>query len=487
MENATPKNNLPNTREIKTDRMKVPAVFLTAQNIKEEIFEQIERVAENEKIFKKIAILSDAHLKKNVLSPEGTIVASEGFILPQMLDTALNCGMRIIKTDLHDYELTPEKIQALFLALQKEIPTKKYFAEPVPYYLAKRVLLQGSVALEKYYDFRIKNEISNTYANGNFFNNPLLKSFTPAEDEIFKIIPEIFVKMSRYRYGILGATDSHSITLSRVESILDQGINDMLMDIKEGQYILTMHTGSGIIGRYISYLYSPQKQKLIHKIPVEISKRLFTKEAKIKYKKVEKALHEFRDNPNQFGFAENSEEGRMSLQAYLMAGNIGFANRAMLSHKVDLILEKFFNRVVDLNLLYDAPHVFIDKERQDEKELFIHRNGAVRAQKYETVYVAPFMQTFGYIGVGTKENQETFFSANHEIGKIEDVDPEFLKKLSSENNTTNEVLILNKDGMKKVSSEIQHELYAETIAKEMEANKIFKIVAKIKPIAILTY
>ena len=177
----------------------------------------------------------------------------------------------------------------------------------------------------------------------------------------------------------------------------------------------------------------------------------------------------------------------MSLQAYLMAGNIGFANRAMLSHKVDLILEKFFNRVVDLNLLYDAPHVFIDKERQDEKELFIHRNGAVRAQKYETVYVAPFMQTFGYIGVGTKENQETFFSANHEIGKIEDVDPEFLKKLSSENNTTNEVLILNKDGMKKVSSEIQHELYAETIAKEMEANKIFKIVAKINPIAILTY
>ena len=56
-------------------------------------------------------------------------------------------------------------------------------------------------------------------------------------------------------------------------------------------------------------------------------------------------------------------------------------------------------------------------------------------------------------------NEETFFSANHEIGKAKELG---------------------------IPKEKQKE-YAEKIVKEMEKNKIIKLVAKLEPIEILTY
>ncbi len=453
------KNISDNQKELQTDKMKVPAVFLTGQKIREEILEQVEKVAESNRI-SEVAILSDVHQKKNVFSPEGSVVISDNSILPQMLDTALNCGMRIIKTDIKEDEMTPEKISELFSALKKNIPTRTYFGEIIPYSLAKKVLIQGSLALKNHFSFRIKNEIENTYAQGNFFNVPSFQKFSLAEEDIFQVIPEIFVKMSRYRYGILGATDSHSVMLCRIDSIVDEVVAEKL-GIKKGQYVLTMHTGSGIIGRYIAYLYSPQKQRLAHKIPVEIGKFLFNKKAKEKYSKIEKELKNFKNDPNNFGFDIDSQLGKMCLQAYLMAGNVGFANRAVIADKIDKVLENVLGRNVNLELLYDAPHVFLDRE----KEKIIHRNGAVPAHKDEPVYIAPFQNTFGYLGMGTGENPEAFDSANHEIGKLEDIDQKFLESFS----------------------ENKYEFYAEVMAKEMEENKLIKLAAKIKPIATLSY
>ncbi|PJA87773.1 MAG: hypothetical protein CO140_02505, partial [Candidatus Moranbacteria bacterium CG_4_9_14_3_um_filter_40_7] len=42
-----------------------------------------------------------------------------------MLDSATNCGMRVILTDLAGKELTEENIKNLFAELQKNIPSKK--------------------------------------------------------------------------------------------------------------------------------------------------------------------------------------------------------------------------------------------------------------------------------------------------------------------------------------------------------------------------
>jgi hypothetical protein len=77
----------------------------------------------------------------------------------------------------------------------------------------------------------------------------------------------------------------------------------------------------------------------------------------------------------------------------------------------------------------------------------------------EPVLIAPFADSFGYIGVGTDENQGTFFSANHEIGKSKD-------------------LGIIPD---------QYAGYSAGIIKEMEENKIIKLVAKLETIKTLTY
>lgn len=420
--------------------MKVPAILFSSDNTlpREGTLEQIEKLAENQKLFHHIAVLSDAHLKPGIINPTGSVIASEKDIIPEAIDAAPNCGMRAVLTDLSTQELTKEKISELFVNLRSTIPSKKLTGTRISFQKVLEIFRSGSLALKNDFNFRTVNEIKNTYKNGNFFRADNL----PSGKDILGSLPKAIIHIAKYRLGLLGATTSHFLSLMRVASIENSGLAESL-GLRQGQYIFFMHTGSSIVGRYTASLYTKRKIKdLSQKIILFLIKIFST----------------------IYG-----DKKEIALRA---TGNYGFANRTLITHKLDETLEKVFKRQINLALLYDAPHVYFDREEHFGKSVFIHRNGANRAygpQKMgghttfgktgEPVLIAPFANGVGYIGVGTDENQDTFFSANHEIGKIKDfnIQPD------------------------------RYGSYAEAIIKEMEENKIIKPIAKLELIKTLTY
>ncbi|MFA4817363.1 MAG: RtcB family protein [Parcubacteria group bacterium] len=434
-------NLAPNQREIKTETMQVPAIlFSSKKNVPEkETLDLVEKLAESPEIFHHIAVLSDAHPKLNIINPTGSVVASENNIIPEVMDAAPNCGMRVILTDLTEQNLTPEKMNGLFQDLRSAIPSKKIIGARISFQKVLDIFRNGSSALKNTFNFRTANEIENTYKNGNFFPADNL----PSEKDILQKLPKAIIRIGKCRLGLLGATNSHFLSLTRVASVENFELAEKL-GLKQGQYVFFMHTGSSIVGRYAASLYTSRKIKnLLQKIILSMIK--FTTN-KVKLDNLE--------------------------TVFRAAGNYGFANRTLITHKLDQTLEKVFERQVKLGLLYDAPHVYFDREKHYGKDVYVHRNGANRAfgpQKMsghltfektgEPVLIAPFADGFGFIGVGTDENQGTFFSANHEIGKAKE-------------------LGITPD---------QYENYAAGILKEMEENKIIKIVAKLETIKTLTY
>ncbi|HRY82176.1 MAG TPA: RtcB family protein [Candidatus Moranbacteria bacterium] len=428
-----------NKKKFQTGKMKVPAFLFSAKNTfsGDDTLEKVEKIGENENIFHHIAILSDAHSKLNIKNPTGSVVASEN-ILPEMLDAAPNCGMRVVLTDLNDIEMTAENIKKLFDNLKKNIPSKKIIGTKISGEMVSDIFRHGSMALKEKFTIRTKNEFENTYHHGNFFGDKKI-----SKEEISGAIPKIISWIAKFRLGLLGATSSHFIHLMRVSSVEDEN-SAKILRVRNGQYLFFMHTGSSIVGRYAASLYTPRFIK-------SFSQRLILFFIKLISPPIDK---------------KNIDT------AFRAVSNYGFANRTLITYEIDRGLEEIFARAVSTKLLYDAPHVYFDEEMHFGRKVTIHRNGANRAlgpskmashalfsQTGEPVLVSPFASEIAYIGVGTDQNEETFFSANHEIGKAKELG---------------------------IPKEKQKE-YAEKIVKEMEKNKIIKLVAKLEPIEILTY
>ena len=123
-----------NKKELQTEEMKVPAILHVSDDLlpNDETLAQIENLAKDERLFHHVASMSDVHSKKGRKVPTGSVVATENTFLPQMNDTAPNCGMRLVKTNLMDENVTPEIIDKLFQELVKTVPTKKYVGTPIP-------------------------------------------------------------------------------------------------------------------------------------------------------------------------------------------------------------------------------------------------------------------------------------------------------------------------------------------------------------------
>ncbi|EKE20165.1 MAG: hypothetical protein ACD_8C00047G0007 [uncultured bacterium] len=451
-------------QEMKNKNEPGSGIFFVAENEKpnEQILQSIQDLTKEPKIDQPVAVLSEAHKKPIIKSPSGTVVASSLHMLPEVMDAAPNCGMRVIKTDLKDEEMTSENIELLFDEIKKTIPTGGLSGEVISKNLANEIFASGTSALTKRFELRTLNEMGNTYENGNFFK--------PAQHQLLadptKSIPSIIKWIAKFRLNLLGATNSHFLYLAKISEITNPEKAEAL-GLKDGQYVFFMHTGSSIVGRYTASLYTPRKIKSF------LQRTIVSFLRKVSPQRIISILPSARKtNDALFAYDGESEAGKMFFSALGAVSNYGFANRALITRSLDFTLEKFFKRQVEMDLLYDAPHVFLSRERQSDKTLWIHRNGANRAfgpslmsdheifQKTgEPVLIAPFEGTAGFIGVGTDENSLSYYSANHEIGKIKDlsITPEEYKE------------------------------HGEKIIFEMEKNKLITLVAKVEPIKVLTY
>ncbi|KKQ47208.1 MAG: hypothetical protein US66_C0016G0007 [Candidatus Moranbacteria bacterium GW2011_GWD2_37_9] len=202
------------------------------------------------------------------------------------------------------------------------------------------------------------------------------------------------------------------------------------------------------------------------------------------------------------GYEADSLEGKMYLTAHQASANFGFANRAVLTDNLDRALERVFGRQVELDLLYDTPHIFNRKENHFGEDVWVHRNGTVSAdgpqrmknhplfsQTGEPVFIPSSMSTPAYLGVGTDENDSSFFSASHGTGKRAESqeDAAHNKKELFEKMEKRHVKLYNAASKGVVLQDSSYYKDIEEVISGMEENKIIKSVVKMQPVAVLMY
>jgi tRNA-splicing ligase RtcB (3'-phosphate/5'-hydroxy nucleic acid ligase) len=469
--------------------MKVPVIFPVSDALMpgEHTIRELADVAGNPHVFHHVAAMSDVHSKRGRKNPTGTAIATKRYILPQMMDTAPNCGMRLMKTPFGESDLDGKKIDDLFEELVKVIPTAVYVGKRVDFKTVMDVCRRGSKAvLEK---FRIdSDEDKNTFNGGNFFNE------VPSEKDVYSSIPKTFLRIAQLRLGILGAAGNHFLDLMKVGEIIDSDLAEKF-GIKKGQYLFLMHTGSGMLGQYASYFYTPkEKEHRSQRIVLRLGQRSFFRRNNPTHEQLRRDIPGWRHKKEFYPIDSESELGRMYLTAHRASANHGFANRAILADNIRQAMKKVFGCDVELPLVYDMPHVHVQEETHFGEKVFVHRNGASRAfgperfgEKGEPIFIPSSMATPFYFGVGTDENELTFFSASHGTGKAKHSHGHVPKSRAElvEKMKQSEVKLFNAKSRQIIDQDSAHYKDVEEVIAGMVENKIIRIVAKMDPIAVL--
>lgn len=496
--NTTPKSK--HLQEFKTPEMSVPTLFFMEEDLlpQEETFDQLKDVASNQDtFFKHLVAMPDVCSKPGRKNASGTTIVSAKYILPQVNDSDPNCGMRLVKTNLNEENITPQEIDKLFQELVNTVPTKKFIGTPVPFKTVVDVCRKGTSAIIEHLQIKTKNELENTQGSGNFFGKEMQAS------DIFDVIPKLYLFFAKYRLGVIGAAGNHFLDLMKVSDIVDPEMAQTL-GIQKGQYLFMIHTGSGILGQYTMYTHTAKKREhLSQALMVTLGKLTFNSRKNKIYQKMQQMIRKHMSGDNSLlKYEGDGEDGQMYMDARAAASNFGTANRAVITHNISQTIQRVLGRDPEMDLIYDLPHISITKESHFGEDVFVHRSNTSRAygpakmsshpiyQKTgEPAFIPSSMSTDAYICVGTDQNTDGFYSAPHGTGK---------------GANANEKSIANKDELFAKMEEKGVKLYnaqssivinqdsarykdIDKVIEGVQANGIIKVVAKMKPVAVLMY
>ncbi len=489
----------PYRREMKTDRMKVPVVFHVQEALmpSEATLAQLESVASNDACFHHIAAMADVHSKPGRKNATGTTICSEHSILPQVNDSDPACGMRLVRTNLNESNFSPEDIDRLFTALVRQVPTKALFGTFLPFRVIVDICRAGIAPLIKHLGIETKFEAENSLDRGNFFGKELSRR------NILDVIPPLFLFFAQFRSGILGAAGNHFLDLMKVTGIEDDD-KARKLGVKNGDYLLLVHCGSGILGQYTMYMYTAKKREHLSTAILMNIGRFFWKTP---YRNIVNAIAR-KIRGSDFGKKEpliefKGDEADLYMSARNACSNFAHANRAVITHNVSETIKKTLGRDPGFELLYDMPHILVSREEHFGKNVWVHRNGTSRAygpsqmsdhpvfrETGEPAFMPTSMSTEAYLSVGTDENTSGFFSANHGAGKSKDKTDSIIPETKAELDrklATKGVRLYNGQSSAVIEQDASHYKRAEDVIASVRENNIATPVARLQPVAVIMY
>ncbi|MEM5785483.1 MAG: RtcB family protein [Candidatus Aenigmatarchaeota archaeon] len=388
--------------------MKVPARIYASdilfKNMDKGVFDQITNVACLPGIQKAALCMPDGHWGYGF--PIGGVAAfaikEGGIISPGGVGFDINCGIRIIKTNLTIKEVQP-KLKELVDELFKKVPAgvgstgfvklnKEEFDE---------VITKGvEWCIENGYGW--KEDLERTEENGRLKNADHNKISNEA------------VKRGINQLGTLGS-GNHFLEIELVDKIFNENIAKTFGITEPGQVCIIIHCGSRGFGHQVATDYLRVFDEAVKKYKIEVKDR-------------ELVCAPF-----------ESEEGQDYFKAMACAANNAFANRQVIMHRVREVFSHVFKKTpeeMEMHLIYDVAHNIakLEKYKIDgiEKEVVVHRKGATRAfgpgckeipEIYrkigQPVIIGGSMETGSYLLVGTKKAmEETFGSTAHGSGRV---------------------------------------------------------------------
>jgi len=328
--------------------------------------------------------------------------AEEGVISPGGVGFDINCGVRLIRTNLHASDLDIKKIKDIVDEMFRNVPSglgSKAKVRLSGKELEDVLRLGAQWAIEHGYGW--EEDVDYLEENG------CLK------DADISRVSERAKQRGAPQLGSLGA-GNHFLEIQKVAEVYDADAAKAFRVKDIGQVMVMIHTGSRGFGHQVCTDHLRVLEQAVKKYDIWLPDR-------------------------QLACAPvKSKEGQDYLKAMACAANFAWCNRQMIVHWIRESFEKVLHETaedMDMGIVYDVCHNIakIEKHEVDgeKRKLIVHRKGATRSfgpgksevpQRYrdvgQPVLIPGDMGTESYLLRGTIDAEETFGSTCHGAGRI---------------------------------------------------------------------
>ena len=329
--------------------MRVPGRIFVSEALRAMVepgtIDQVANVATLPGIVKYSMAMPDAHLGYGF--PIGGVAAFRedgGIISPGGVGFDINCGVRLLRTDL-DSKLVQPLINTLIDALFEAIPsglgaTGRLKASDQQ--LTEAFTSGSKWAVEQGYG--VEADVTHCEENGQ------MQGADPAQ------VSAKARKRGRPQLGTLGS-GNHFLEIQRVEEIFDEE-KAKQFGLFKGQITIMIHCGSRGAGHQICTDHLEVLNQAVKKYNIEIPDK-------------------------QLACAPlGSPEAERYFGGMVCAANYAWANRHIIAHWTREVFERYFPEA-SLDLVYDVAHNVAKIEEHDvdgkRMRLYVHRKGATRA------------------------------------------------------------------------------------------------------------
>jgi len=364
-------------------------IFATEELLKEmdnEVFIQARNVASLPGLFGDVYVMPDAH--SGYGAPIGTVFAmneKEGYVAPGAVGYDINCGMRLITTNLTLKDILPF-LEKLVNKLFEKIPVgvgRSGFLKINKNELKNLVEKGVSYLIEKF-GLGWKEDLDHIEEKGTIKNADFSK------------VSKTAIERGISQLSTLGS-GNHYLEIQKVAEIFDKKHAKELGIFGKDQITIMIHCGSRGFGHQICSDYLHLFEKNLSHFKIEI-------------------------NDRQLACAPiNSSFGKDYLSAMACAVNFAFVNRQAITYQVRKVFEKVLGKKAEdlaMNLVYDVAHNVAKFETHQNRNLLIHRKGATRSFPNQPVIIGGSMETGSFLLLGQKKSMEkSFGSTAHGSGR----------------------------------------------------------------------
>jgi tRNA-splicing ligase RtcB len=343
-------------------------------------------------------VMPDAH--QGYGFPIGGVAAfdlDEGVISPGGVGYDINCGVRLLRTDFTDADITARR-KELLAEIFKEVPAGvgKSGVTRLSLGVLREILAKGAAwAVENGYG--TADDLRMTEEQGR------MREADPAG-----VSPRA-LERGLPQLGTLGS-GNHFLEIQKVDRILDAAAAKAFGLEAEGQVLVMIHCGSRGLGHQVAsdYIQAMEDEFGVEGLPDR------------------ELIHApFR-----------SPMGQRYYRSMCAAVNYAFANRQMIAHWVRGVFAKVLGGSAGMRQIYDVCHNVAKTESHmvdgREARLCVHRKGATRSfgpgrreipDAYrgvgQPVFIPGSMGTASYILAGTDEAEAlSFGSTAHGAGRV---------------------------------------------------------------------
>jgi tRNA-splicing ligase RtcB (3'-phosphate/5'-hydroxy nucleic acid ligase) len=326
-----------------------------------------------------------------------------GVISPGGIGFDINCGMRLVLTDLTLPEVEPEihrLVDTLFRRVPAGVGSTGFVRMTEDEFL--EVAEQGSRWCLKR-GFALPEDLENTEESG---------CFSGADAEV---ISRKAIERGIDQIGTLGSGNHYlEIQVAKRENIFDERTAAAFGITRPDQVVIMFHCGSRGFGHQVATDY------------LQLFLRVMGPKYGLAVPDRELACAPFR-----------SPEGQQYFAAMKCAVNMAFANRQVILHRLREVFSEVFRRSPEelgMRMVYDVAHNTAKLERHlidgKKREILMHRKGSTRAfgpgaegipDRYretgQPVIIGGSMETGSYLLAGMSTGADAFFTTAHGSGR----------------------------------------------------------------------